>query len=216
MRTLLALIFSTLPIALIAQELPSELSIKGAEYHDVKFVRRDEARVTFTHAGGIAAVKIKDLPEDVRAGIPYDPQKAEAILSAQRARNKAIYEAENAEWKKREAITSANFAETQAIKEKAKERLDVSFKIRQIVSGEGVLVTLLRVGENSISESESVSELEPVFIYGDFSKYVDGDKLSMPVWRAGKKEYSTVLFATKTVRAFAESPELALQISTRE
>ena len=77
--------------AALAQEivLPRTIMIEGVSYTDVVYTGHDASRVKFRHASGVGSIPIRDLPENLRKQLGYDPKAAfaaeEAAAVARRA-----------------------------------------------------------------------------------------------------------------------------------
>lgn len=59
---------------------PTLTTRKGVTYTDVKVSRFDALEVRFTHAGGISAVPLADLPADLQTLFGYDPKNEIQVL----------------------------------------------------------------------------------------------------------------------------------------
>jgi hypothetical protein len=80
--------------AALAREivLPPTLTIDGVSYTDVVYTGHDASRVKFRHASGIGSIPIRDLPENLRKELGYDPKAAFAAEEAAAAARKASAE----------------------------------------------------------------------------------------------------------------------------
>ncbi len=77
---LLLLALCTLVLADEPLTFPSITTTRGVTYRDVKVSRFDALEVHFTHASGVAAVPLADLPEDLQFIFAYDPRKAATVM----------------------------------------------------------------------------------------------------------------------------------------
>ena len=64
------------------------------------------------------------------------------------------------------------------------------------------------------AKAKADAEAEPIFIYCDTKKMIDGQRMSLTIFDAGRKQYTSVLNATKTVAAFALTAEDAVRIKS--
>jgi hypothetical protein len=79
------------PPPLDKSPIPTEWTIFGKDYHNVKVVEVLDDKVRITYDGGIGSPYLKDLDPDLRKRLGYDPAKAEAATTAEEtARNQAI------------------------------------------------------------------------------------------------------------------------------
>lgn len=209
---LLWILFAAVPIISFAQELPKELSVNGISYRNVEFQKRDPARVTFSHADGITTVKIEELPAAIQKQFPVNQTEAARFLNEQSEKDREIFFAaqEGTGSSAGDEILSKVFRYSP---DKGKEL------ICEFVSSDGkdgAVLQLRGVRDGSTYiESPNDPKLEMLYVYGDFSQYVPGDRLKFWAWRAGVKT-KHYLFSSPTYRAFATSPELALQVSDKE
>ena len=64
---------------------PALTTKQGVTYEAVKVTRFDAAEVHFSHATGVATVRLADLPEEVQKIFGYDPRNEQVVMSAKRA-----------------------------------------------------------------------------------------------------------------------------------
>ena len=93
MKPFLTLILLTASALAAAERIHLDklFTTTGKIYEQVDVSKVTELEIRFTHAGGIAAVKLSDLPVDLQQRFGYDPVTADfARINAQEERRKAL------------------------------------------------------------------------------------------------------------------------------
>ena len=81
------------PTSTAKPHLPTTLSIDGREFTEVVYQSHDAASVKFSHADGITALPIADLPTDLQSALGYDAAAAAVALEARAAESAATQQA---------------------------------------------------------------------------------------------------------------------------
>lgn|GEM_PF-2978776 len=97
MFSTLAALLMLLPLGICRGDeslaFPSLTTKQGVTYQAVKVARFDAMEVRFTHATGVATVRLADLPVEVQKIFGYDPRNESVLMSAkQQERARAIIE----------------------------------------------------------------------------------------------------------------------------
>lgn len=198
-------------------------TISGQIYKSARVFRVEPDGINYTFAGGMVKIPFTDLPEAIRKQYGYNPEKARKYAEQDAAVQQQLTDSQAAAM---QATAQAKDREDAL----AKLEFYMVAKIRQVTDG-GALVdaavaqevlrtrrvdtsTKLMRGHttSTVKETDLVPLKEPVFIYGISKDYVDGDTLSGSAWLVGSYRYNTVAGAAKSVRAYANSKELAIQI----
>ena len=196
------------------------ITLSGKVYKNARPFRPEPDGINYAFEGGVVKIPFTDLPDTIRKQYQYDPSKARKFAEEDAAAQQHLAEAQ---------------AESELATQRVKETADflaqneclMVVKIRQ-VTDEGALVDAStaysatkertkdvstglerRYTTESYQETEWAKLDEPVFIYGLETGHVDGDVWEGKVWFVGSKRYTTVLGATKTVRAYTASKEQA-------
>lgn len=143
-------------------------------YHNAEIISSDAASVTIKHSTGIARVLIKELPEDIRAKLRFDANKASAI-ELEQAKATAAYNAKIQAEDDLKKFVSAN-------------AVWISGKIIQVMD-RSVLMRL------SSDENVWIDHIKTAGL-------IDGNHLDALVIPAGTHQYTSVIGGTNTVRAY--------------
>jgi len=117
---------------------PALTTKQGVTYQAVKVTRFDAAEVHFSHATGVATVRLADLPEEVQKIFGYDPRNEQVVMSAkQRERAQAIIQEADKKAKAAAALEQerADAAELKSIRDGMRR----CFVKRVVVSAEALL-----------------------------------------------------------------------------
>ena len=218
MKTTIAIL-----IALACARLSAEdfTTVEGKKYEGVTISRVEPDGLMVVTDSGIAKIPFLLLPEDVQKKYGYDPKAAAefsaGVAKAQRdsfARGQKALQDEQAkktaEWNARER-EGRLAAALNVLKESGIIR---AIEVSQI-NDDGVLARVapaLEVSEKVYKRTGEWQD-EPVYIYLKNTKaLIDGKTLGGHLYPVGRMQYTTVLAATKTVAAFAVSPEHALEL----
>ena len=201
----------------------------GTVLKDAKITSQDAIGVTITHSSGIGRYSYDMLPEDQRRKFTYDPAKAreqadaEARAAAQRAQTEQALRDQKAQ----------EVAAAQISDQLDKAAVTISGKVLS-VTPDGLLLSHVEVKIPAMKDVvvwrnpldgapryarqpgfDTISPDEPIFVYGARG-LVDGDSYSAVVYPAPHHSYQAVSGAAKTVRAFAASKRLSVQLLARE
>lgn len=160
---------------------------------------------------GVRKVPFSELSHDVQKAFGYDPAAAAAFAEADKKAAAAVaseLEQLNKDYSSKEKAAASRRAAIEILK-KGPIRFDAEI---ETVIKEGILVRAYTLSADLLTGTIEADHVdEPFFLYGNWDE-VDGRKLSFKVYYAGNYQYRTVLGAIKTVRAFATTPEKALDI----
>ena len=169
--------------------LCEDWTVAGKDYHNIKVTDSDALTVSVTYDGGIGHFNISDLSPELQAKLKYDPNKAKAIL-AQEAEGKAVAEAHR------------EFAATCETK---------YVQIVQVLP-DGLLVSPM-IYQGLYGYGYYRPSAQMVFIHSKFAHVVDGDYLTVRVYRSGEYSYQTALGTVKTVEEWIAPPKEAFEAS---
>ena len=193
-------------------------TINGKEYKNVKVSRVEPDGVVITFSGGIVKIPFAELPPEIQAKYGYNPQAAvdyqkQAYEAGQR-RAQELAEAQQRQAEERakywsehstpqpapvEQQSTAASMHGGALDERPSGPSVVIYGWVNQVVNEGLLVTVRT--RNDVIGGERIPNGATVLVVGQFPGVYDDDKIQVQGRLIGPREYTTVMGATRTVRA---------------
>ena len=165
---------------MILPAMAEDWTVNGKDYHNVKVTQVDSDRVHIIYDGGVGTVALADLPSDLQTRFGYDAIKAKAA-----AREEA---------ERQQRIDSDPVVQAQR---QAAKMAEVRYVEVEQVLPDGLLVSPLILQEEGYNVWLPSDRM--VFIHSRFDGLVDGQRITVKVYRSGTYSYQSALGATRTV-----------------
>lgn len=220
-----------LVVAITGRAIADDLTLpNGKTYQNYSITRTEPDGISIKHAAGITKLFFWELPQEMQARYNYDPEKARAYNTQARAQQAAAYAQQEAAAKKARARAEYEAAHKEVMDQIKKSAFEMAGEVSQITDG-GALIrnarmpyrykeevvtpgyTPMNLNRQFVTKTKYVSvaeDYEPVFVINAGKNFTDGAGWKAVVYPAGTYKYTTVMGAGKTVKAFALSPETAL------
>jgi hypothetical protein len=215
--------------------LPKSLTVDETTYTGVVYQRHDASRLEITHDNGLASIKIRSLPEELRRLLGYDADAAMAAEEAASAARKAAVE------RQLETIARHAFNRERQELEAEVDRLERPIEARIFqVFHDGILIrskvqtiglvhrsvssgNLLHPNQTKVIQEQGVVDAflssnprGKVFIRTQQKDLVDGGTYSATVYPIGTYIYNTFEGIVSTVPRFTDSRAEALEYHEKQ
>jgi len=165
-------------------------TVSGKDYHNVIVGQVEANKVHITYDGGLGTIAFADLQPELQKRFNYDPEKAKK-MAALAADEKAVSDA-------KQILAAA--CQTKPV------------QIIQVLP-DGILVNPMVVYQGAYGLPYYKPSDQIVFIHSKFAHVVDGDQITVRVYRSGEYSYQTALGSIKTVEEWIAPPKEVFEAS---
>lgn len=182
-------LFTWLACAAVALADPikfPKLKVNGKEYTNVVVTAVEADGIKITHAAGISRIPFEQLDEEVKKIFGVDEELLRSI-------------------RERAAAEKAGRAQAAKIDKAASKISEALLKSRICITGNVLSVGAKGLLLTDVTYNGKWSD-QNVIVKGKYNS-VDGDRVMVNCWPVGNMQYTSVLGAERTVRAFTQSPD---------